>query len=225
MGNLPTRPFRIRKSRVAIPVVAMVLACAGGGVAQAADGGLVVPSRGAVAGHGYAYWLAAVERIFFAYGGSPPLCQTLHANGRAVEFLDGANTDQQIKCSASPGEPIYVHGIDNECSTIKGDHDGFGTSPAQLERCARKGFKGDSGTVSIDGVKLASYSRLITATNAVEIHVPKHNSLNIPAQSGTSAAYGEGLLLRGLAAGSHRIRVRSVTPGGSETRVFVVHVS
>jgi hypothetical protein len=225
MGNLPTRPFRTSKSRVAIAVVAMVLAGAGGGLARAADGGLVVPPRGAVAGHGYAYWLAAAERIFFASGGSPPLCQTLHANGRAVEFLDGANTGQQIKCSASPGEPIYVHGIDNECSTIKGDHDGFGTSPAQLERCARKGFKGDSGTASIDGVKVASYSLLITATNAVEIHLPKHNSFNVPAQSGTSAAYGEGLLLRGLAAGSHRIRVRSVTPGGSQTRVFVVHVS
>jgi hypothetical protein len=81
------------------------------------------------------------------------------------------DTDQQIKCSASPGEPIYLHGIGDECSTIKGDHNGFGTSPAQLVRCARKG------------------------------------------------------LLRGLAAGSHRIRVKSITTGGSQTRVFLVHVS
>ncbi len=225
MGNLPTRPFRTGKSRVTILAVAMVLASAGASLAQAADGGAVVPPGGAVAGHGYTYWLAAANRIFFADGGSPPLCQTLHANGQAVEFLDGVDTDQQIKCSASPGEPIYVHGIGDECSTIKGDHNGFGTSPAQLERCARKGFKGDGGTASVDGVKVASYSRLVTATNAIEIHVPKHNSFDIPGQSGTSAAYGEGLLLRGLAAGSHRIRVKSVTPGGSQTRVFVVHVS
>jgi hypothetical protein len=149
----------------------MVLASVGASLAQAADGGAVVPAGGAVAGHGCASWLAAANRIFFADGGSPPLRQTLHATGQAVEFLDGVDTDQQIKCSASPGEPIYLHGIGDECSTIKGDHNGFGTSPAQLVRCARKG------------------------------------------------------LLRGLAAGSHRIRVKSITTGGSQTRVFLVHVS
>jgi hypothetical protein len=202
MGKPTNRPCRtwercFSKRYLVIPAVAALLAASGGGLAQAAGGSPVVPPGGTVAGHGYGYWLAAADRVFFAYGGSPPPCQTLHADGQAVEFLDGVDTDQQINYSVPTGEPIYVHGISNECSTIKGDHNGFGTSPAQLERCARKGFKGDGGTAWLDGVKVANYRRLIAATNAVEIHVPKHNSFYIPGQSATSAGYGEGTAATG----------------------------
>jgi hypothetical protein len=228
-------PHRIRctptwRRALMIPAVGALLAGSAGAVAQAAGPGRtgpgqVVGSAGKVAGHGYPYWLGAADRIFFTDGGAPPLCQTLHAHGQAVEFLDGADTDQQITCRVPPQEPIYVHGINNECSTVHGDHAGFGTSAAQLERCARHGFKGDHGAVSIDGVPVANYRQLISAAPVLDARLPKHNRFHLAPQRMRSADYGEGLLLRGLTAGTHAIVVKSFTPEGNQQRKFVVHVS
>jgi len=224
---------RIRGTRrwrrtLTIPAVAALLAGSAGSAgaaALAAGPGPVVGPGGKVAGQGYPYWLRAANRTFFADGGTPPLCQTLHAPGGAVEFLDGADTDQPITCRAPAEEPIYVHGIANECSTLHGDHAGFGTSATQLEQCARKGFKGLHGTASVDGVPVANYPELISAAAVVEARLPRHNAFHLAPQRMRSASYGEGLLLRGLTAGTHTIVVKSFTSGGNQQRKFVVHVS
>jgi hypothetical protein len=125
----------------------------------------------------------------------------------------------------APQEPIYVHGINNECSTVHGDHAGYGTSATQLERCARHGFKRDHGSASVDGVPVVNYRELIAAAAVVEARLPKRNAFHLAPQRLRSAAYGEGLLLRGLAAGTHTIVVKSFTAGGNQQRTFVVHVS
>jgi hypothetical protein len=143
----------------------------------------------------------------------------------AVEFLDGADTDQPITCRVPTEEPIYVHRIANECSTLHGDHPGFGTSATQLEQCARKGFKGLHGTASVDGVPVANYPELISAAAVVEARLPKHNAFHLAQQRMRSAGYGEGLLLRGLTAGTYTIVVKSFTPDGNHQRKFVLHVS
>jgi hypothetical protein len=122
-------------------------------------------------------------------------------------------------------EPIYVHGIANECSTLHGDHAGFGTSAAQLERCARDGFKGLHGSASADGAPVVNYRELISAAPVVEARLPTHNAFHLAPQRMRSAAYGEGLLLRGLTAGRHAIVVKSFTSGGNQQRKFVVHLS
>jgi hypothetical protein len=223
-------PHRIRctpnwRRTLTIPAVAALLAGSAGAVARAAGPGPVVGPGGKVAGQGYPYWLGVANRIFWTDGGAPPLCQTLHAHGQAVEFLDGADTGQQITCRVSAQEPIYVQGIANECSTLHGDHAGFGTSARQLEQCARKGLKGLHGTASVDGVPVANYRELISAATVVDARLPKHNGFHLAPQRMRSADYGEGLLLRGLAAGTHTIVVKSFTPGGNEQRRFVVHVS
>jgi hypothetical protein len=218
------RGTRIRKRYLAIPALVTALAGSAGSAAHGASLSIVVPPGGTVAGHGYAYWLAAGDRIFFDSGGSPGPCQTLYANGDAVSFLDGANTSGDINCSVPAGQPLYVHGVQNECSTFEGDHNGFGTSPPQLQLCARRGFEHLSGAAFIDGTSVSSYRELIAAAEAVEVNIPANNSFGITGGPGTSAAYGEGLLLRGLAAGTHTIRIVSITPGGDQTRTFIVHV-
>jgi hypothetical protein len=228
-----------------IPAVAALLAGSAGAVARAADPGpagagpagagaagagaagpgAVVGPGGKVAGHGYPYWLGVANRIFWTDGGAPPLCQTLHADGQAVEFLDGANADGRITCTLRAQEPIYVHGIANECSTLHGDHAGFGTSARQLEQCARKGFKGVHGTASVDGAPVADYPELISAAAVVDARLPKHNGFHLAPQRMRSADYGEGLLLSGLTAGRHTIVVKSFSPDGSQQRTFVINVS
>ena len=223
-------PHRIRCTRswrraLTIPAVAALLAGSAGGVARAADPGAVVGPGGKVAGQGYPYWLGVADQIFFTDGGTPPLCQTLHVHGQAVEFLDGVDTDQQITCTVPAQEPIYVHGVANECSTVHGDHTGFGTSARQLEQCARKGFKGVHGTASVDGAPVADYPELISAAAVVDARLPKHNGFHLAPQRMRSADYGEGLLLSGLTAGRHTIVVKSFSPDGSQQRTFVINVS
>ncbi len=209
-----------------LAVVAVVALFAGSaaGEAQATAPSIVVPSGGTVAGHGYAYWLAVGDRIFFDTGGSPDLCQTLHANGQAVAFLDGVDTSGEIQCSVPADRPLYVHGVQNECSTFEGDHNGFGSSPSQLRLCARTGFDGLGGAAFVDGASVPNYRELIAAADAVAVNIPANNSFGISGGPGQSAAYGEGLLLRGLSTGTHTIRIVSRTSGGEETRTFILHV-
>jgi hypothetical protein len=208
-----------------IPAVAALLAGSAAPAAASAGSGQVVGPGGKVAGEGYPYWLAVSNRIFWNDGGSPPLCQTLHAHGQAVAFLDGVDTDQQITCTVAPQQPIYVHGVGFECSTLNRDHPGYGTSATQLERCARVSFKGDHGAVSIDGAPVANYRKLTAAAPVVDARLPKHNAFHLAPRRMRSADYGEGLLLRDLAPGTHTIIVKSFTSVGNEQRRFAVHVS
>ena len=199
----------------AVGIAAVLIAFAGAS-AQAAVGSSVVPPGGKVAGEGYAYWLGLKDQLFFDSGGSTPnACETLRAPGGAVAFLNGGSIGGKINCDEPAGRPIYVDGVTNECSTFPGDHNGFGTSPEQLILCAREGFKGLSGTAAVDGSPIADYPALIAATNAIDVQVPEDNTFGIEPRSGRTAAYGEGLLLQGLSAGTHTIRVTSSTPAGT----------
>jgi hypothetical protein len=94
-----------------------------------------------------------------------------------------------------------------ECSTFHADHLTFGTSNSQLKRCARTEFIGGSPTVTttIDG-HVVDVLKLVAATGVYRVHMPKNNVLgtNQPG-NGRSAAYGPGLLLTGLAKGTHVI--------------------
>ena len=154
-------------------VFVIVLAAA----AQAAAGPRVVPPSGKVAGGGYAYWLGVKEQVFFS---SPPTgpkqCGTQRGADGPVAFLFAGSG--HTTCAEPAGRPIYVSGISNECSTLHGDHSGFGTSPTQLGRCARAGLKGLTGTATVDGTRVGNYRKLIVGTKAVEIHVPKLRRIN-----------------------------------------------
>jgi hypothetical protein len=205
--------------------LAVVLGGLFGGVAQAAGADSVLPPGGKAAGESYAYWLAAKEQVFFSGPpAGPKACDTLHAPGGAVGFLAGGGGGGTITCNEPAGRPVYVDGVSNECSTLPGDHNGFGTSSAQLKRCARAGFKGLSGTATLDGVRVANYPNLIVATRVIHIRVPKRNQFGIKAQSGTSAAYGEGLLLSGLSAGPHTLRITSTISGKTNSVTYKLRI-
>jgi hypothetical protein len=92
-------------------------------------------------------------------------------------------------------------------------------------RCARRGFKGLHGSASVDGTPVIDYRELISAAPVIDARLPKHNGFHLAPQRLRSADYGEGLLLRGLTAGTHTIVVKSFTPEGNQQRTFVVHVS
>jgi hypothetical protein len=107
-------------------------------------------------------------------------------------------------CRVPAGRPIYVDELSDECSTFKGDHIGFGTTDADLKRCARTGFTGGRETTTIDGRRV-DISKLVSASPAFALRVPKNNILGLPPGNGRSAAYGHGLLLINVAKGTHII--------------------
>jgi hypothetical protein len=215
---------RLAPTVVACGIGATLLLSLGAG-ALAAGGTNVVPPKGKVAGKGYAYWLERSWQRFL--GRSPPAnpCQTLTANGQRVGYLTlkttAPGTDKYI-CGEPARRAMYVVGLSNECSTFQGDHNGFGTTPAALKRCARTGFKGARVTTTVDGHPVEA-NTLNAATGVYPVHVPKKNIFNAKPGSGQSAAYGSGLLLTGFSKGSHTIHSLWSVGSAKWDITFTVH--
>jgi len=87
------------------------------------------------------------------------------------------------------------------------------------------GYRGDRGAALLDGAPIVNYRDLISAAPIVEARLPRPNGFHLALQRMRSADYGEGLLLRGLSAGTHTIVVKSFIPAGNQQRRFVVHAS
>jgi hypothetical protein len=189
----------------------------------------VVGPGGKAAGGGYAHWLAVKNRLFFDASGPLPACGTQHGRAGTIAFLVGGGRDRHsFTCSEPAGRPIYIAGLTNECSTIKKDHNGYGTSDDQLSRCARNGYAGLSASARLDGTPVANYRRLLALAPAIAFRLPKNNGFGIAPQSGRSVAYGEGLLLSGLRAGTHTIRISEKFPapyqGNDNTVTYRLHI-
>jgi hypothetical protein len=209
------------------PAIATVLLLSAGGAALAAVTGDVVAANGHVAGQSYGYWLQRSWQFHFS--SSPPVkpCQTLIASGQAVGYLTLAPLApgvHKITCSEPAGRPLYADELSSECSTFKGDHGNFGTSGSQLERCARATFKGLKNTTTLDGQPVEMTS-LIAASAVYPVHLAKHNAFGAPPGNGRSAAYGYGLLLTGLARGTHVIHSVAGGGGGTFDITWTVRVS
>jgi hypothetical protein len=165
--------------------------------------------------------------IFDTPAPGPQVCATEHGpTGRPIAFLlGGTRGKEKTTCDEPAGRPIYIDGLTNECSTVHGDHNGFGTSNAQLTKCARAGYRGLSSTATLDGAPVTDYRQLLVGAPVISFHLPKHNPFGVKPQNGRSAAYGEGLLLSRLSSGTHTVRVREHTPGGSGTVTYKIVVT
>jgi hypothetical protein len=171
-----------------------------------------------VAGKGYGDYVGKSWQVIFE---SPAhednLCATTSVGGTTVAMIwskavaKGSGTYTQT-CSEPVGRPIYLQHVANECSTFKGDHAGFGTTAAQLKRCARSPFANATGTTTVDGRKLAHPDRYLAASPVYAVNPPKSNYFGYKKRHGRSAAYGYGVLLRGLAAGTHKVVVAGTIP-------------
>jgi hypothetical protein len=211
----------VRRQSVAFTVLFFAL----GGGALAASAGPVVSRDGEVAGKGYPYWLKRAWLMEFAAGHPLAPCMTVTVNGKHVAFLDspglGSGMTFSYTCKEPAGRPVYVHQLSAECSTLKGDHKGFGTTAADLQKCARTELKHASYSESLDGHAIDLH-KLMTATG--EFFVPKVNLPGPVPPTAHSAAYGPGLLLRGLRKGTHTLHDTSVL-GNSSTINYTIKVS
>lgn len=193
----------LRRGLAALAATAAVLAL-GAPLASASPTNPVVPPGGTIDGQGYGYWSGAADAAGFDSSGTGPACVTLQAPDAASVLFLATNNNP---CDVPAGEPVFIPGAGDECSTIDGDHPGFGTTPEQLEACARENFQrlNGRGTATVDGNPVADYRALISASPTVNFVVPDPNPFGLPPGPGMSAYYGEGLLLRGLSPGTHTI--------------------
>jgi hypothetical protein len=225
----------VRRSRARMTSgigVALLLSVSAGACGSSGSSATsVVPATGQVAGEGYGYWLQRMWQTAFSISGLSKSCQTLTANGQTIGLLMPATPDEpgtnSYTCSEPDGRSLYVSQQSSECSTFAGDHGTFGTSNQQLMQCTRTDFK-DAGvqlSTTVDGHKV-DVGKLLAATGVYPVLAVKNNMAESAPGSGRSAAYGYGLLLKGLAKGTHVIHaVGSVssTHQAFDT-TFTVHV-
>jgi len=180
----------------------------------------VVPAGGKVAGKGYAYWLKLVVLQQFEHTVGAP-CDTVTVGGERVAVLShySNRSVSSVTCDEPVGRPIYVVQLGYECSTLKGDHPGFGTTSAQLKKCAVAWADRDVDTAALDGQPIDLH-KLMIPTGV--FFVPKVASGQAP--TARSAADAPGLLLRGLTKGTHTIRTTSTLPGQLPEQTLIYNV-
>jgi hypothetical protein len=196
----------------------------------AATSATVVPPHGTVAGKGYGYYVERVWQIIFeSQPKHPNTCATVTVGGRQVAVIwpaiTGSGTYKQ-SCTEPAGRPIYLQHVADECSTFKGDHAGYGTTDAQLKKCARLDFKGATGSTTVDGNVVPNVDSYIRASGAQPIDLTNGNYYGYQSKHGRSAAYGFGVLLRGLAAGTHKVVASGTIPKFKfhTTVTYTIHV-
>lgn len=215
-------------TRAAIAGCALVLflVLALGGRAAATGRTAVVGPTGTVGGHGYSYWLMRSWQRVFSTSAPVNPCQTLTAGDDRVAYLTLKTIAPGVdnySCDEPAGRPIYAVGLSNECSTWEGDHGGFGTSNDQLVLCARELFAGAKQKTTFDGLSV-KINDLISATRAFHVRAARDNILGLTPGDGRSAAYGFGLLLRGLDRGTHVIHTEASIGTASWSITFTLHV-
>lgn len=202
----------------------LLLVLSGGGFAAA--GSNVVPPSGTVAGHSYAYYLERGWQLYFSSPApGPRTCPTITVDGQKVALVGGpGGGGGKSTCNEPTGRPIYLPGPEDECSTLPGDHNGFGTTESQLKRCARAGMKGALASASVDGHRISHFNGFITATGVYSIHLPKNRFPGVKQRSGRSAAYGYGLLVIGLTKGTHTLHHAGTVMGDHVEATVRLHV-
>jgi hypothetical protein len=208
----------MRRGALCVGATAVLgLSLAAGGLAATSP---VVPAGGKVAGESYGYYLKQVWLTNFATSAPPPSCSTVTVGGQKVAVL--RLPPKSVTCNEPAGRAIYVHEVTFECSTLMGDHNGFGTTNADLVKCAKAFFNSKvTYGATLDGQTVDLHA-LNAATG--EFFVAK--VVGQPAPTARSAAYGPGILLRGLSKGTHTIVSKANIPGVEKVNsTLKVHVA
>lgn len=200
---------RRRVAGVALSVSLLVLSV--GAVAYASSLNQVVPSTGGVAGHDYAYWLKQDWKFYFA---SPSNCRSMTVGGQTVYLAESIGGGSST-CHFPSGHPIFINSLSTECSTIPGQHDGWGTSRSQLQKCSRTVTERALITEWLDGQRVPDFGKTFWKTvTQFRVHVPAGRFKGFKGGQVRAAAWGWSLLLKQLPKGRHTVRCRAFYPNG-----------
>ena len=145
----------------------------------------------------------------------------VHLRGHTVAPFTPDGFPQDSTCTVKRGTKIFVAGSTFECSSfIPADHLGFGTTEAELRKCARQNDAQVAPEVTVDGRPVT-----LTAveTRLLRIHLPKDNVFGVTGadRRGQSVAHGWVVLLKRLARGTHTI-VNEIDADTANTTTLIV---
>jgi hypothetical protein len=114
------------------------------------------------------------------------------------------------------GSAIYVNEYTTHCSTLPGDHNGFGTSESDLRKCSL-GVDGSTTKVLInvwlDGRYVAKFGNYFwKGTLAFPASLAQSRFKGVAQRQLRAAAWGWSLLLRNLPKGTHTVRCQVLDP-------------
>lgn len=131
----------------------------------------------------------------------------VNLRGNTVAPFTPAGFPQDSTCTVKRGTRIFVAASTWECSTfVPEDHVGFGTTEAELRKCARQTDAQVAPEVTIDG---QSVTTIAVETRLLRIHLPRGNVFGVMGtdRRGRSVAHAWVVLLKRLARGSHTIEI------------------
>ena len=176
----------------------------------------VVPRSGTVAGKTYRDWLTRTWRLYFTSPApGPKPCQTIHIGGRSATVVENFKSGNS-SCHVPAGQPIYINEYTTHCSTMPGDHNGFGTSDTDLETCSR-GVNGSTTKVLIsvwlDKRNVPRFGNVFwRGTKGFSVRLANHRFPGVTQREVRAAAWGWTLLLRKLPKGTHTVLCRVLYP-------------
>jgi hypothetical protein len=214
----PVLAFLVQLGRarrlVAIAVVLSACSAALAGVANASTLNNVVPITGTVAGQPYRYWMTRLWEPYFT-SARPKPCATAHVGGRTVTLVENFHGGNST-CHVPAGQPIYINEYTTHCSTIPGDHQGFGTSAFDVQTCSYGIHRSTTKvliSVWLDGQNVPRFGNdLWKGTNAFSVNLASDRFKGVAQRRVQAAAWGWTLLLRGLPKGTHTVFCRVLYP-------------
>ena len=113
---------------------------------------------------------------------------------------------QDFACTVKRGTKIFVAASTWECSSFPGDHVGFGTTEAELRRCAQETDAPAAPETTVDGRRVHLDE---VETRLLRIRVPRDNVFGVSGadRRGQSVAHGWVVLLKRLGRGTHAITI------------------
>ncbi len=200
-----------RRRVIGLTLGVSLLALSMGAAAFASTLNEVVPSTGGVAGQPYAYWLQQDWQFYFA---SSKQCQSATV-GRQTVYLAESIGGGVSSCHMPAGHPIFINSLSTECSTIPGQHNGWGTSKSDLQKCSRTVTEKALITEWLDGQRVPNFGKTFWKTvPQFSVNVPAGRFKNFQGGQVRAAAWGWSLLLKKLPKGKHTVRCRAFYPNG-----------
>jgi hypothetical protein len=192
----------------ALPLGASMLALLLAPVASASTLNDVVHEPGTIAGQPYRYWMTRTWELYFSsLAPGAQACKTVTVNGTAVTLV-GNFSGRRSTCNVPAGSAVYVNEYTTHCSTLPDEHEGFGTSDAELQKCSlgvnRSTVKALIN-VWLDGRSVPKFGKYFwMGTQAFPV--------NVKEQEVEAAAWGWSLLMRPLPKGTHTVRCEVLDP-------------
>lgn len=201
------RAFRGKLAAV-IPLGAGMLALS---LAPAALGSTlndVVREPGTVAGQPYRYWMTRTWKLYFSsLAPGAKACRTVTVDGTAVTLVGNFHA-RKSTCNVPAGSAVYVNEYTTHCSTLPGEHDGFGGNESELRKCS---LGVDRATVKVginawlDGRAVPKFGKDFWMGTLVF-------PVSVNEEEVDAAAWGWSLLLRPLPKGTHTVRCQVMNP-------------